>query len=211
MLFEEIWENWGNKQNDAIGALLFKIGDLEEKGIKVIRNRADLRILQKLVRYLESIEYWHDQDNGMWEEREELHASSVGACVAGLKKIKKLVDVPPFLIKKGEQTLKGLLPRESASKEVDLALLSLIYPYNVVTKKQAKEILANVEVKLLRQNGVIRYQGDKYYNQDGEAEWTMGLPWLAIIYKQLNKPDRYAEYMRKTMDAMNKHGELPEL
>ena len=31
---EEIWENRGNKQNDAIGALLFKIGDLEGKGIK---------------------------------------------------------------------------------------------------------------------------------------------------------------------------------
>src|SRR3989344_5978092 len=38
---EEIWENWGNKQNDAIGALLFKIGDLEEKGIKIIRNGND--------------------------------------------------------------------------------------------------------------------------------------------------------------------------
>ncbi|MFC1704970.1 glycoside hydrolase family 15 protein [Nanoarchaeota archaeon] len=209
--FEEIWENWGNKQNDSIGALLFKIGDLAEKGIKVIRNKSDLRILQKLVHYLESIEYWHDQDHGMWEENEEIHASSVGACVAGLKKIKKLVDVPPSLIKKGELTLNELLPRESASKEVDLALLSLIYPYNVVTKKQAREILANVEVKLLRQNGVIRYHGDKYYNQDGEAEWTMGLPWLAIIYKQLNKPDKYAEYMRKTMDVVNEHGELPEL
>ncbi|MBI2656168.1 glycoside hydrolase family 15, partial [Candidatus Woesearchaeota archaeon] len=35
---EEIWQQWGNKQNDAIGALLFKIGDLEEKGIKIIRD-----------------------------------------------------------------------------------------------------------------------------------------------------------------------------
>ena len=52
-----IWEEWGNKQNDAIGAVLFKIGELEEKEIKIIRNRHDLRILQKLVWYLESIEY----------------------------------------------------------------------------------------------------------------------------------------------------------
>src|SRR3989344_1930755 len=49
---EEIWEQWGNKQNDAIGTLLFKIGDLEQKGIKIVRNENDLRILQKLVRYL---------------------------------------------------------------------------------------------------------------------------------------------------------------
>jgi len=208
---EEIWEDWGNKQNDAVGALLFKIGDLEEKGIKVIRNKNNLRILQKIVKYLESIEYWHDEDNGMWEEAEEVHASSVGACVAGLKKISKLVDVPPSLIKKGEQALKGLLPRESATKEVDLALLSLIYPYNIATKEQAKAILRNIEIKLLREKGVIRYEGDKYYNKDGEAEWTMGLPWLAIIYKQLNKPDKYAEYMRKTISVINGDGELPEL
>ncbi len=209
--FEEIWEHWGNKQNDAVGALLFKIGDLEEKGIKIIRGKHDLKILQKLVKYLNSIEYWKDEDNGMWEEYEEVHASSVGACVAGLKKISKIVDVPVSLIVKGEQTLNKLLPRESATKETDLALLSLIYPYNVVTKEQAEAILANIEVKLLKQNGVIRYQGDKYYNKCGEAEWTMGLPWLAIIYKQLNRPDKYAEYMRRTVGVINQNGELPEL
>src|SRR3989338_11662064 len=38
---EEIWEQWGNNQNDAIGALLFKIGDLEQKGLKIIRNDND--------------------------------------------------------------------------------------------------------------------------------------------------------------------------
>ena len=133
---EEIWEQWGNKQNDAIGALLFKTGDLEEKGIKIVRNKNDLRILQKLVRYLQSIEYWHDKDNGMWEENEEVHASSIGACVAGLKKISRIADVPKSLIKKGEKALNKLLPRESESKEIDMTLLSLIYPYNIVTKKQ---------------------------------------------------------------------------
>src|SRR3989344_6135258 len=105
---EEIWENWGNKQNDAIGALLFKIGDLEEKGIKIIRNENDLRIIKKLVDYLKSIEYWHDKDNGMWEENEELHASSIGSCVAGLKKIRKIADVPKILIKNGENALSRL-------------------------------------------------------------------------------------------------------
>ena len=27
--FDEFWEDWGNKQNDAIGAILFRIGKLE--------------------------------------------------------------------------------------------------------------------------------------------------------------------------------------
>lgn len=208
---EEIWEEWGNKQNDAIGALLFKIGDLGEKGIKITRDENDLRIIQKLVHYLQRIEYWHDKDNGMWEENEELHASSVGACVAGLKKIKKLVDVPPGLIRKGGLALNKLLPKESETKEADMALLSLIYPYNIVTKNQAEIILKNVEGRLVKENGVIRYIGDKYHYRNGEAQWTKGFPWLAIIYKKLNKPDRYAFYMRRTLQVMNEKGELPEL
>ena len=192
-------ESWGNKQNDAIGALLFKIGDLEEKGIKIIRNENDLRILQKLVDYLKSVEYWHDKDNGMWEENEEVHASSVGACIAGLKKIGKTVNVPIELIKKGEETLSQLLPRESETKEADMALLSLIYPYNVVSEENKKLILKNVEEKLVKDKGVIRYISDKYNYRSGEAMWTKGLPWLAVIYKKLNKPDKYAYYMRKTV------------
>jgi phosphorylase kinase alpha/beta subunit len=209
--YEEFFEEWGNKQNDAVGALLFKISDLELKGINVLRDKIDKRILQKLVYYLASIEYWQEKDNGMWEEYEEVHASSVGACVAGLKKAAKLVDVDTALIKKGEETLKKLLPRESETKEADLALLSLIYPYNVVDKKTAMQILKNVEEKLLREKGVIRYEGDQYYNENGEAEWTMGLAWLAIIYKQMNIPNKYAFYMRKCVAAINEKGELPEL
>ena len=208
---EEIWEEWGNKQNDAIGAFLFRIGDLEQRGIKIVRNENDLRILQKLVHYLQSIEYWQDKDNGMWEENEEVHASSIGACVAGLKKISKIVNVPNDLIKKGEIALNKILPRESETKDVDMALLSLIYPYNIVSKKQRVAILKDVEEKLVKEKGVIRYIGDKYHYKNGEAQWTKGLPWLAIIYKQLNKPDRYAFYMRKTIEAMNEKGELPEL
>ena len=152
---EEIWEQWGNKQNDAIGALLFKIGDLEGKGIRIIRNGNDLRILQKLANYLQSIEYWNDKDNGMWEENEEVHASSIGACVAGLKKISKIIDVPQDLIKNGENALNNLLPHESETKEVDMALLSLIYPYNIATKEQRDIILKNVEQKLVKEKGVV--------------------------------------------------------
>ena len=92
-----------------------------------------------------------------------------------------------------------------------MALLSLIYPYNIVTKEQRNLILKNVEEMLVKEKGVVRYIGDKYNHRNGEAQWTKGLPWLAIIYKQMNKPDKYAFYMRKTTEAMNEKGELPEL
>ncbi len=211
LTMEEISGEWGNKQHDAIGLLLFKIGDLMDKGLPVIRDLSDLRMLSKLVKYLASIEYWQDADNGIWEENEEVHASSVGACVAGLRRIASYVHVPSYLIEKGQHALNQLLPRESATKEADLALLSLIWPFDVVTKEQRGMILKKVEEKLLREKGVIRYTGDQYYNNNGEAEWTMGLPWLAIIYRSMNNFAQYRYYLEKTLSAMNEFGELPEL
>lgn len=207
---KEIWEEWGNKQNDAIGALLWKIGELSKK-TKVLRNKDDKRIVQKLVSYLEAVEYWKDEDNGMWEENEEVHASSIGACLAGLTAVADIVKVPLHIIAHGEEEFKKLLPNESKTKPVDLALLSLIYPYNIVTDEQAKKIIENVEKYLLRERGVIRYENDHYYNKDGEAEWTMGLPWLAICHNMLGNREKYEHYMKKTQNARNKNGELPEL
>ena len=90
-------------------------------------------------------------------------------------------------------------------------MLSLIYPYNVATRKQRDIILKNAEEKLVKEKGVIRYVGDRYHYRNGEAQWTKGLPWLAIIYRQMNNPSKYVFYMRKTIEAMNEKGELPEL
>lgn len=216
--FDEYWEDWGNKQNDSIGSILFKIGELEHvKGIKIIETDDDKRVVQKLVDYLTSIEYWHDEDSGMWENEEEVHASSIGACVAGLEMIKhhRKIRVPQHLIDHGKESLKKLLPRESKRKFVDLALLSLIYPYNIVTKKQAKEILQNVEYHLVKKRGVIRYRNDWYYNKnpDGfseEAEWTFGFSWLAIIYEQMGNRRKANHYIRKAMKTITKEG-IPEL
>lgn len=208
---EVVHQEWGNKQNDAVGALLWKIGDLDKKGINVIRDESDLKLLQKLVHYLGAIEYWHDADNGMWEENEEVHASSVGACLAGLIAVQHIVNVPLHLIAFGEQTLRSMLPRESTLKEVDLALLSLVWPYKVVTPSERKMILENVEKHLVREKGVIRYKDDAYYSNGSEAEWTMGLAWLAIIYKELGDKEKHSHYLGKTRKAANEEKLLPEL
>jgi len=217
--FNEFWEEWGNKQHDSIGCILFKIGELEHvKGIKILKNKDDKRIVQKLVNYLASLEYWQDPDSGMWEENEEIHASSVGACVAGLKMVKKFthIKVPAKLIKNGEKMLRKLLPRESKNKFIDLALLSLIYPYKVVTKKERDEILKNIEYLLVRKKGVIRYKNDHYYNKnpDGyseEAEWCFGFSWLAIIYNQIGNKKKTQLYEKKAIKTINAKGVIPEL
>jgi len=216
--FEEFWEEWGNKQNDAVGCILYRIGELEiNRQRSIVKTQDHVRIINKLVKYLAAIEYWRDLDSGMWEENEELHASSVGACVAGLKSISKVphIEVPISLIKKGENSLDELLPRESERKFVDLALLSLIWPYEVVSDVQQKQILENVEYHLLRERGVVRYKGDRYYNKNEdkvseEAEWTFGLSWLAIIYEKLDAHDK-AHALIKDLIAEDTPDGLPEL
>src|SRR3989344_2908647 len=216
--FDEFWEDWGNKQNDAIGCILFKIGEIEsKKKYKILKNKEDKRIVQKLVDYLSTLEYWHDPDSGIWEEEEEIHSSSIGACLAGLKMISKVkgIKVPKELIKKGQETLKTILPRESLKKFVDLALLSLIWPYGIVNKKQTEEILKNVEYHLLKKRGVIRYKGDHYYNKNPdkfseEAEWTFGLSWLSIIYNKLGKKAKADQFLKLAEKTITKEG-VPEL
>lgn len=216
--FDEFWENWGNKQNDAVGCILFKLGELEERGLNILKNEDDRRIVQKLIHYLSSIEYWHDPDSGIWEEGEEIHASSIGAVVAGLRKIAQVPDihVEKKLIDLGKEALHKLLPRESASKFADLALLTLIYPYDVVTKAEARQILKNIEYHLVRQKGVIRYKGDHYYNKNSdrvseEAEWCFGFSFLAIIYQRLGDAQKAEYYTQKALQTIDERGEVPEL
>lgn len=153
----------------------------------------------------------------MWEEDEEVHASSVGASLAGLIEVSKVpgITVDPQLITNGREALDSLLPRESDRKFTDLSLLSLIFPYNVVTPEQRDTILENIEYHLLREKGVIRYKGDRYYNRnpDGyseEAEWTFGLAWLAIIYEQMGNFRKAREFVDKLI-AIDTPSGMPEL
>lgn len=208
---KEMPVEWGHAQNDAIGAFLWGVGEGTRFGKKVIRDDSDLRVLQKIVDYLECVQYWQAEDNGIWEEYMELHASSVGASVAGLKSVKLLVNVKSDLIKKGEETLRFLLPRESQTKETDLSLLSLIFPYRVVDREMALKILSMVTTRLERTYGCIRYEGDQYYNEGSEAEWCFGFPWLGLCYLELGKNEEALKYLEKTASIIPENWEVPEL
>lgn len=207
----ELSVEWGHAQNDAIGAFLWGVGEGVRHGKKIIRDEKDLQIVQKLVNYLDCLQYWQSEDNGMWEENMEVHASSVGACVAGLHAVKMLVNVNEDLINKGEETLRFMLPRESETKDTDLALLSLIYPYRIVNRDTAIQIISNVSSKLERQYGCIRYANDQYYNEGSEAEWCFGLPWLGLCYRELGMMDKVQDYIKKTKKIIPDNWEVPEL
>jgi GH15 family glucan-1,4-alpha-glucosidase len=215
---EEFWESWGNKQHDAVGAILYKLADYELRGHSMLRNDKDRKTVQTLIYYICNVEYWHDADSGMWEENEEVHASSIGAVVAGLKKWKEAggMDVDQDAIDRGQAALDALLPRESESKFTDLALLSLIYPYEVTGREISQQIVDNLVYHLAKDKGVLRYKFDRYYNanDDGyseEAEWCFGLSWLAICYKRLGDDEKAREYLDKATATVTKDGKIPEL
>jgi phosphorylase kinase alpha/beta subunit len=219
-------QEWGHNQIDAVSLFLWGIAEGIKKGKKIIRNNKDIVILQKIVHYLNSIEYWHCQDNSLWEEQTELHSSSIGAAVGALKHIKGIVEVPDWMIEKGEKALENLLPFESITKPVDLSQLTLIFPFNVLPYNKVKEVLSRVEKYLVRERGVIRYQSDSYfstleekYGRDKpstfylgeEAEWTMGFGFLALAFNTIGNIDKAKYYLHKLESVMDENGNFPEL
>lgn len=219
----EINEEWGNAQNDAIGAVLFGIGEGVKAGKKILRDEKDREIVQKLVWYLNTLEYWQDKDQGMWEENTEVHASSIGACIAGLKAVKDVVYVPDEMIGNGMEAIDKLFPYESETKPVDLAQLSLIYPYKIIQGDKAFEITERMSRTLGRGRGVIRYLGDSYYSTikgrdehswkyyGREAEWCFGIPWLSLCFQELGDYTKAQTCINWTEELMLEDGSLPEL
>jgi GH15 family glucan-1,4-alpha-glucosidase len=147
-----------------------------------------------------------------------VRASSIGSVVNALKHASKLsyVTIPEGMIEKGENALRTLLPRETTNRFCDLALLTLIFPFEVTTPEETEKILSNVEYFLTRDMGVIRYRNDRYYNnnQDGyseEAEWSMGLSWLAIIYAKMGNVEKATDYLARAGKTVDPQGLIPEL
>ncbi|MCF7843539.1 hypothetical protein K9M47_01430 [Candidatus Gracilibacteria bacterium] len=216
--FDEYWEEWGNKQNDAVGEVLYLIADCETSGHSVVETDEEKELVQMLINYLNNIEYWNDEDSGIWEENQEVRASSIGSVVRALICASKLpyVSIPDGMIEKGNQALRNLLPRETSTRFCDLALLTLIFPFEVTTEEETNIILSNVEYFLTRDKGVIRYRNDRYYNKNideysEEAEWSMGLAWLAIIYARKGNVEKAKYYLDRSEKTVNKDGLIPEL
>lgn len=247
---EELTSEWGHHQLDIFGLFLYKTGDLMKKGHNVIGTdqTETLILLRDIVLYLTTVRWHSAPDFGVWEEGPETHASSIGAVLAGLTMwhddgyyhhkyktqvpIHQHIPIPQEFVEIGRRTLDDLLPRESASRPYDLAQLSLIWPYNIISETQARHLLEKIEQNLVRKNGLIRYPGDLYYNADrsapagNEAEWPLGFAWLSIVYSQqavralrlgavFNPPTEYIEkavhYLDRLESVMTDDGRVPEL
>ena len=209
MTLEEITDEWGHHQLDIFGLFLFKTGDLMKQGFRILRDSDQVAVVKDILAYLWTARWDTEPDFGMWEEGPEVHASSVGAVLAGLTMwhdhgfydykyrtqidISQIIPVSERFLEEGTRALSQILPRESQSRPYDLAQLSLLWPYNILKDKFAlqEEIVENIENHLVRSRGVIRYPGDRYFSSrpdetlGHEAEWPIGLAWLSIAYSKL--------------------------
>lgn len=247
---EEITNEWGHHQLDIFGLFLYKTGDLIKKGHNVITTDQSetLILLRDIILYLTTVRWHSDPDFGVWEEGPEVHSSSVGAVLAGFTMwhddefyhhkyrnhppLYTHLPVPQEFLEAGRHTLDKLLPAESASRPCDLSQLSLLWPYAIITEAQSHELLKNIEEKLVREKGVIRYSGDMYFNTNpenpvgNEAEWPLGFAWLSIVYSKMAQRsarmgsifpppvdlmDKSEYYLKRLEEVMTEDGMVPEL
>ncbi|MEA5512625.1 glycoside hydrolase family 15 protein, partial [Nodularia sp. UHCC 0506] len=139
-------DEWGHLQLDATSIFLLMLAQMTASGLQIIYTIDEVNFVQNLVYYIGRA--YRTPDYGIWERGNkinhgsaELNASSVGMAKAALEAINGLdlfgvrgsqasvIHVLPDEIARARITLESLLPRESASKEIDAALLSIIsYP-----------------------------------------------------------------------------------
>ncbi|AFY43504.1 phosphorylase kinase alpha subunit [Nostoc sp. PCC 7107] len=156
-------DEWGHLQLDATSIFILMLAQMTASGLPIIYTIDEVNFVQNLVYYIGRA--YRTPDYGIWERGNkinhgsaELNASSVGMAKAALEAINELdlfgvrgsqasvIHVLPDEIARARSTLESLLPRESASKEIDAALLSIIsYPAfaveNVELRDSPKETL----------------------------------------------------------------------
>lgn len=136
-------DEWGHLQLDATSLYLLMLAQMIASGFDLIWSLDEVNFIQNLVYYIGRT--YRTPDYGIWERgnkinhgNPELNASSIGMAKAALEVLSgfnlfgsrgdqaSVVHVLPDEITRMGLTLTSLLPRESASKEVDAATLSVI-------------------------------------------------------------------------------------
>ncbi|MCU0568328.1 MAG: glycoside hydrolase family 15 protein [Oculatellaceae cyanobacterium Prado106] len=172
-------DQWGHLQIDATSLYLLMLAQMTASGLQIIFTLDEVNFVQNLVYYIGRA--YRTPDYGIWERgnkinhgNPELNASSVGMAKAALEAMNgidlfgvhgsqaSVIHVLPDEIARTRITLKSLLPRESSSKEVDAALLSVIgFPaFAVEDPALVARTRSNVVSKLQGKYGCKRFLRD---------------------------------------------------
>jgi phosphorylase kinase alpha/beta subunit len=172
-------DKWGHLQIDATSLYLLMLGQMTASGLPIILTIDEVNFVQNLVYYIGRA--YQTADYGIWERGNkinsgfpELNASSIGMAKAALEALNGLdlfgvrgsqasvLHVLPDEIARAQITLESLLPRESRSKEVDAALLSIIgFPaFAVDNDTVAEKTRGHIIQSLLGNYGCKRFLRD---------------------------------------------------
>jgi phosphorylase kinase alpha/beta subunit len=136
-------DGWGHLQIDATSIFLLMLAQMTHSGLAIVYTQDEIDFIQNLVYYIGRA--YRTPDYGIWERgnkinhgNPELNASSIGMAKAALTAMDgfnlfgvrggdaSVIHVMQDEVARCRMTLDALLPRESSSKEVDAALLSVI-------------------------------------------------------------------------------------
>ncbi|KAL5035407.1 hypothetical protein BDV3_005344 [Batrachochytrium dendrobatidis] len=175
---------WGHLQIDATSIFILILAQMTASGLHIIYTLDEVHFIQNLVFYIERA--YRTPDYGVWERgnkmnhgQPELNCSSIGMVVAALQAINginlfgsrggplSVIHVLPDEITRNVTTLHSALPRESASKEVDGALLAVIsFPaFAVSDPKLVERTRLEVIKKLGGRYGCKRFLRDGHQTE----------------------------------------------
>ncbi len=225
---------WGHLQLDATSLFLLQLAQVTASGLAVVQSEVEVRFVQNLVHYVGRA--YRTADYGIWERgdktnhgRPELNASSVALAKAALEALdgfdlygaqgspRSVIHVVPDDVARAGVVLAALLPRESASKEIDAALLAAVgYPAFAVDDAALRErTRAEVVAQLRGRHGLKRFLRDGHQTplEDParlhyepaelarfagiEAEWPLFEVYLALDALFRGDADAAADHRRR--------------
>ncbi|TAL50912.1 MAG: glycosyl hydrolase family 15 [Methylovulum sp.] len=242
---------WGHLQLDATSLFLLMLAQMTASGLRIVFTIDEVNFVQNLVHYISRT--YRTPDYGIWERGNkinhgiaELNASSIGMAKAALEAMSgfnlfgkdggqaSIVHVISDDIARTRITLESLLPRESMSKEVDSAVLSITgFPaFAVDNPAIRKKTDALIREKLEGRYGCKRFLLDGHqtviedshrlhYNPQElkqfmhiECEWPLFFSYLLLNNLFAGDLEAAAGYRRKLENLLvEQQGQrlLPEL
>ncbi|EWH10441.1 phosphorylase kinase alphabeta [Catenovulum agarivorans DS-2] len=229
---------WGHLQIDATSIFLLMIAQMSASGLRIVNTYDEVDFVQNLIYYIAFA--YRIPDYGIWERgnkinngKTEINASSVGMAKAALQALdgfnlfgknaspRAIVHSIPDGISRARNTLARLLPRESISKEVDSAILSIIgFPAFAVgdkalVKKTRDKIISELggnygckrflwdgHQTAVEDHSRIHYEHNELTNfKDIESEWPLFFTYL-YIQALYDRDDEQAQYYRSKLESI---------
>ncbi|XP_055893657.1 phosphorylase b kinase regulatory subunit alpha, liver isoform-like isoform X6 [Biomphalaria glabrata] len=232
---------WGHLQIDATSLYLLALAQMTASGLVIVFTLDEVAFVQNLVFYIEAA--YRTPDYGIWERGDktnhglpELNASSIGMAKAALEAINELdlfgsrggpasvIHVLPDEAQQCQAILQSMLPRESISKEVDAALLTVIsFPAFAVDDPELIALThKTIKEKLEGPYGCCRFLRDGYKTAKEDARRLHYEPWELMVFEKIecqwplffaylvldglfnNNQDQVAEYQKKLDNVLLK-------